>query len=358
MQDNTAYNMAQLNKYASSENVYDTPRREDVKSIAVHKTKKGRFRVGCFALLSMFAITFATTAVLLSLVQLTLMLTQEKQMQEAVKEAIDAFRFEYSSMQGNISDQLKELLDLIKASNIQLSTTMTTAATITTTTSSLEVCGGPGWRRIAFINMTDPNQNCPQGLTLTDYSIRSCGRTHTENLNCSTVTFPVDDTPYNKVCGRATAYRWGDNFAFAGYNQSRETINGAYVDGLSLTHGSPRTHIWTFASGFFNGTGEDAAPNFRCPCDPGNTHGSPPFVGNDYFCDSVAIADNDLRFYPNNALWDGRDLLNPCYGLNSPPWFNKTLPEPTTDDIELRMCFSSDVSASNIAIEKLELYVQ
>ena len=192
MQDNTAYNMAQLNKYASSENVYDTPRREDVKSIAVHKTKKGRFRVGCFALLSMFAITFATTAVLLSLVQLTLMLTQEKEMQEAMKEAIDAFRFEYSSTQGNISDQLKELLDLIKASSIQLSTTMTTAATITTTTSSLEVCGGPGWRRIAFINMTDPNQNCPQGLALTDYSIRSCGRTHTENLNCSSVTFTVD----------------------------------------------------------------------------------------------------------------------------------------------------------------------
>ena len=178
MQDNTAYNMAQLNKYASSENVYDTPRREDVKSIAVHKTKKGRFRVGCFALLSMFAITFATTAMLLSLVQLTLMLTQEKQMQEAVKETVDAFRFEYSSTQGNISDQLKELLDLIKASNIQLSTTMTTAATITTTTSFLEVCGGPEWRRVAFINMTDPNQNCPQGLTLTDYSIRSCGRTH------------------------------------------------------------------------------------------------------------------------------------------------------------------------------------
>ena len=166
------------------------------------------------------------------------------------------------------------------------------ATTVTPTTLPSEMCGGPGWRRVAFINMADPNQDCPQGLSLTGFSIRSCGRAHTGYTNCSSVMFPVDGPQYSRVCGRATTYRWGENYAFYSYHTTRQTIDSHYVDGLSLTHGSPRTHIWTFASGLFSGTSGDSHPKFRCPCDPGNTHGSPPFVGNDYFCDSVAIESN------------------------------------------------------------------
>ena len=230
----------------------------------------------------------------------------------------------------------------------------------TPTTLPSETCGGPGWRRVAFINMTDLNQDCPQGLSLTDYSIRSCGRTHTGWWNCSSATFPVDGPQYSQVCGRVTAYRWGNNNAFYGY-QLGQTIDGYYVDaGLSFTHGSPRTHIWTFASGLFNGTSGDSFPSYRCPCDPGNTYSSPPFVGNDFFCDSVATESNwgsPYRLYPDNALWDGQDHLNTCYGLNNPPWFKKTLPVPTTDDIELRMCLHEPDIHANIGIQQLEVYV-
>ena len=35
------------------------------------------------------------------------------------------------------------------------------------------------WRRVTFINMTDLNQNYPQGLRGGNYSIRSCGRENT-----------------------------------------------------------------------------------------------------------------------------------------------------------------------------------
>ena len=83
-------------------------------------------------------------------------------------------------------------------------------------------------------------------------------------------------------------------------------------------------------------------------------------MGNDYFCDSVATTENWLgerRLFSDNALWDGQDLLNPCYGLNNPPWFNKTLPEPTTDDIELRMCLLLNSQEANIGVELLELYI-
>ena len=148
-----------------------------------------------------------------------------------------------------------------------------------------EVCGGPGWRRVAFINMTDSKQSCPQELSLTTYSIRSCGRGHTGYRDCSSVTFSVECIQYRQVCGRAIAHQWGNNYAFYSYHSGRQTFNGPYVDGLSLTHGSPRTHIWTFASGLFNGSSGNEHPNYRCPCDPGNTFGSPPFVGNDYFCE-------------------------------------------------------------------------
>ncbi len=226
-----------------------------------------------------------------------------------------------------------------------------------------DTCGGPGWTRVAYINMTDPNQQCPQGLQLTDYSIRSCGRPPTSSASvCSSVMFPVGGVQYRQVCGRAISYRFGHNYAFWGYHAAGRNIDVAYVDGLSVTHGqSPRTHIWTFASGLYNGAIGDGLPDHRCPCDEGNTYGAPLFVGNDYFCDSVATpanwSVNGFRFYPDNALWDGQSSLNTCYNNNNPPWFTKTLSTPTTDDIELRMCFNLLNIYSNIGLQLLELYI-
>ena len=33
-----------------------------------------------------------------------------------------------------------------------------------------------------------------------------------------------------------------------GFGPDATTIDDAYVDGVSLTHGSPQQHIWTFAA--------------------------------------------------------------------------------------------------------------
>ncbi len=41
-------------------------------------------------------------------------------------------------------------------------------------------------------------------------------------------------------------------------------INSTYVDGVSLTHGSPREHIWTFASALDECVSE--GPGYNCPC--------------------------------------------------------------------------------------------
>ena len=47
---------------------------------------------------------------------------------------------------------------------------------------------------------------------------------------------------YSQVCGRIIGYQVGHPQAlFSNLN----IIDGSYVDGVSLTYGSPRQHIWT-----------------------------------------------------------------------------------------------------------------
>ena len=49
---------------------------------------------------------------------------------------------------------------------------------------------------------------------------------------------------------------------------------------------------------------------------------------------------------------------NTCCQVNNPPWFTKTLPSPTADDIELRMCYWGGLGHIDIPIELIEIYVQ
>ena len=215
--------------------------------------------------------------------------------------------------------------------------------------------------------MTNTSHDCPSGLNLTIYSRRTCGRAHSSSFSCSSTTFSGGGSQYSRVCGRALGYRFGENYAFYWYDVL-EGINDYYVDGLSLTHGAPgqRQHIWTFASGLFTGSRSSIFSRLRCPCDNGNTtYRSPPFVGNDYFCESTRTVSNwnnldRLRFHPNATLWDGQvcEGGGTCCQFNNPPWFTKNLTSPTTDSIELRLCLTSSSSRSDVALELLELYVQ
>ena len=152
-----------------------------------------------------------------------------------------------------------------------------------------------------FLNMTNTSHDCPSGLNLTSYSRRICGRANSSRDGCSSTTFSVGGFQYSRVCGRALAYRFGYNYAFHTYVVYRLGIDDQYVDGLSLTHGAPgsRQHIWTFASGLFTGSHSSSFSENQCPCDNGNIYPSPPFVGNDYFCESVTQSTWPLVFFPN-----------------------------------------------------------
>ena len=243
-------------------------------------------------------------------------------------------------------------------------TTVPTTAPTTAPPPTTPECGGPEWRKVVFLDTTNTSHDCPTGLKLTTYSRRTCGRAYSGYYSCSSTTFNVDGFEYSRVCGRALAYRFGYNDAFRAYHHQRRDINDIYVDGLSLTHGASgsRQHIWTFASGLYTGSHKSNRARYRCPCDNGNTAPSPPFVGNDYFCESIQTESTwgGLRFFPNAPLWDGQvcEGGGTCCQFNNPPWFIKDLTNSTTDDIELRLCLLERGSNSDIALEQLELYVQ
>ena len=225
-------------------------------------------------------------------------------------------------------------------------------------------CGGTGgWRRVVYLNMTDPNTTCPSGWNMTGFSKRTCGRATDGRNTCDSATFPVREGEYGRICGRIRAYQWGSPDAFAAYySQPPFTIGSAYVDGVSVTHGTPRNHIWTFAAGV------SEHPPFTlssCPCDSNNAKPAPSFVGKDHFCESGLhnrwnAARGQYRLYSDDNLWDGEDCLpnSTCCSRRNPPYFIKQLSNSTTDDIEARICLDEVMSNENIAVELVELYVQ
>ena len=223
-------------------------------------------------------------------------------------------------------------------------------------------CGGTGgWRTAVYLDMTNPNTNCPSGWNMTGYSKRTCGRANSSYHSCDSVFFPVSGGPYSQVCGRIRAYQYGGPDAFVGYDRGvQTTIDSAYVCGVAVMYGSPRQHIWTFASGAWES--DTRHRYWNCPCDTTGIISIPPFVGEDYFCESGYVfgSGRHIAFHSNDILWDGRGChsTSTCCSLHNPPYFTKTLSQTTTDDLELRMCFRETPSLANIAVELVELYVK
>ena len=215
-----------------------------------------------------------------------------------------------------------------------------------------------GWMRVAELNMTDTSQQCPGELVETmDNNTRRC---EAVNDGCSSTIYPTLNINYRKVCGRITGYQVGSTNAFKKYidNKNITFINSTYVDGVSLTYGDPREHIWTFAAALDRNDTLTRAEgrSSHCPCRFVVDRFDPPsFVGEDYFCDAgneeFMTGETGLQTDP---LWEGTNCL--CCVSDNPPWFYKQLPQPTTDDIQMRVC--KDEIKENIAITEIEIYVQ
>ena len=229
-------------------------------------------------------------------------------------------------------------------------------------------CGGLGqWTRIAYLNMSDQTQQCPTAWNLISTPVRTCGRSSTASASCDSAVFPSSGRSYQQVCGRIIAYQIGDPGAFVGaVRDGRNSIEQQYITGLSLTHGAvgARQHIWSFAA-----YTTQRASDFTRSCDCASPSQDWPyqsfidsFVGNDYFCDTGNTGDRQNNvLFDSNPLWDGVGCSggSSCCQFNNPPWFCKTLPQSTTDDLEIRICNTQPtLTNENTAVEIIEIYVQ
>ena len=210
-----------------------------------------------------------------------------------------------------------------------------------------------GWMRVAELNMTDTSQQCPNGLVERDSSgTRRC-EIDDFSSGCFPTMYSTLNVSYTKVCGRITAYQVGSTNSFRRfYENFQTTIDSVYVDGVSLTHGSPRQHIWTFAVALER-ISEGGLASSACPCQ--NVLSPPLYVGEDYFCDAGYDDYETDEFGLQTApLFDETD----CLCCDNPPWFYKQLPQPTTDDIEMRVCRDQNVNNENIGIQVITIFIQ
>ena len=228
-------------------------------------------------------------------------------------------------------------------------------------------CGGAGWTRVAYLNMFDHQQTCPSNWNLNTSPVRGCGRSSTRYNTCDSVVYPVNGLNYSSVCGKIIAYHKGYSYGFpSAWMNSAIPIEAVYVSGVSITHGPPgdRQHVWTFV-GADNEIDPEFNGEFNCPCS--NTTATwayviPSFIGNDYFCDTGNRGPgyNNTVFYLNDPLWDGEGCgsTSSCCEFNSPPWFCKSLPRPTTDDLEIRLCSYDTITSVNKIITSIDIYIR
>ena len=79
-----------------------------------------------------------------------------------------------------------------------------------------------------------------------------------------------------------------------------------------------------------------------------------------YFCDTGNGGNQHSNIaYSENPLWDGEGCgpSSTCCQLNNPPWFCTTLPQPTTDDIELRICGDNPTHDEDVFLQLVDMYV-
>ena len=185
-------------------------------------------------------------------------------------------------------------------------------------------CGG--WIKLASFDVDNTSHSCPSGLHLLTDTKRRCVMP-SDGAGCSSTVFDVHRIPYQRVCGKVIGYQKGTTDAF--FNFRSHSIEGAYVDGVSLTHRhNPLHHIWTFVSALDETDGSGTEINV-CHCINQQASKSQiPNIENNYFCDTGSENVFDCgHFFYHDPLWDGAGCggSSTCCSFNNPPWFMRDL---------------------------------
>ena len=210
---------------------------------------------------------------------------------------------------------------------------------------------GPGlWQQVAHLNMSDSSQQCPS--VWREYSqsgIRACGR---PDGGCATKRYLISNQ-YSRVCGRVIGYQVDSPDAFGRFSNKED------FDGVNITSGVQRHHVWSYVSGLSEIQSSNPRPN--CPCSTTNGRVPPPAIGDNYYCESGNPTDRRVadHIFTEDKLWDGLQCEGTCCNSTmTPPWFSVQLPAPTTDMIEVSICCDQGINDEDTPIELLEIYVQ
>ena len=219
------------------------------------------------------------------------------------------------------------------------------------------------WLRVATLDMRIQTEECPSRFETVSFgnddTKRYCSR---KGVGCTSHFFPVYGYKYQTICGKIVAIQKGKPDAFFPSRSKQKTINDVYVDGVSVTCGMPRQHIWTLAAAMHE---VNALGLHLCPCtnaqNPMNREiFIPEFVGESYFCDTgspTAAAVGEI--YEDNPLWDGKGCgptHSCCFRQNDQEYFCSSLSELSTDPIEVRLC--GDQLDEDVLLQQLELFVK
>ena len=163
---------------------------------------------------------------------------------------------------------------------------------------------------------------------------------------------------YAQVCGRITGYQYAspDVGAHIAYTATPgNEINEPYVDGVSITYGPPRKHIWSFYGGW--------NPWRCCSQEHIDNTESLGFIGNNNFCDTGNL-DNEPwgnALFSDHPLWDGiAHCANSatCCAPHAGPWFYTSITPRTVADIEVRICGDQSTLNEDTPLGLLEIYVK
>ena len=222
-------------------------------------------------------------------------------------------------------------------------------------------CGGHkgGWMRITDLNASR-GDDCPSGWNKITTPVAAC-IAPSNNAGCYSTNFSTStlSIPYSKVCGMAVGYQENttDGFAALAVPLRSIHINGPYVEGVSITYGTPRKHIWTYAIGYSDATSGHSS---NCPCSqfPGTL--PPSFVHDHYYCESGSNSFPEGRAHTDDPVWDGDGCSseNSCCSEPSMPWFYRQIPLTASEDIEARICRDEVSANEDILVRELQLYVQ
>ena len=207
-----------------------------------------------------------------------------------------------------------------------------------------ECCGHgeKGWARIGYLNMSDPFHSCPEGFKEVDGSSRGCKKA-SRKTTCSSMIFAnPDKIQFSKVCGTVAA---GQHNNPDGFIREGEMAGWEY-DGISVHLRQSNIYLVVLGA-----PGEQYESWFTCPCK----------ALDDPMQATLMTFATDLspsKFCPSGVNQGSCPAKINCCAAGGLPPFCITLPEVTTDDLELRVCLDQDESDEDISVQQVELLVQ